>query len=271
MVSIVICSNDAGRFARANQMFARLLPPVLFEIIHIADATGLAEGYNRGLRQSRGAIVIFSHDDIEFVANDFGNRIIRHMDSCDVLGVMGTRRLSGPNWCEGSGLPYGYGQMAYRNTQTGKFDVVIWSVPARRVDNMQAMDGMFLCARREVAEKLRFDQEVFRRFHLYDIDFTYRAHKAGYRCSVAADLHAIHASGGRFDQQWEQDCRRFVELHGHQLAPPVNRPFRAGSIAVDTMQDLVEVMTPPHWGDEAPRKEIQTGFWRRMKRSLLNA
>ena len=98
MISIVICSIDARKIAAVSEMYARLFAGHAHEIIHIPDARGLCEGYNRGFAQSRGELVIFSHDDVEFRAPDFAERLLGHMAHCDVAGVAGTDKLSGGDW-----------------------------------------------------------------------------------------------------------------------------------------------------------------------------
>jgi hypothetical protein len=52
---------------------------------------------------------------------------------------------------------------------------------------------------------------MFDGFHLYDIDFSYRAFLAGYRIAVPADLLLVHFSLGRYDAAWHQYNRRFLE------------------------------------------------------------
>jgi GT2 family glycosyltransferase len=232
-------------------MYERLLAGTSFEIVPIHDATSLAEGYNRGLKLGQGDPVIFSHDDVLFLAPDFYSKLMGHMASCDVLGVAGTRLLTGPGWIH-AGLTYAYGQIAYPNyANSGQFGLVIWSVPRRRLDRTQALDGVFLCARRSVATVLGFDEQTFKRFYLYDMDFTYRAFLEGYRLSVACDLYPLHDSEGRDDDLWEEDRRLFAGKFAGRLAksPAVVLSYQNAAMLVPTAQDVVRLMTPSHWDE----------------------
>lgn len=246
MLSVIICSIDPVKFSRVTQMYGRLLAGNEFEIVGVHDALSMAEGYNRGLARSRGDLVIFSHDDVEFLTREFFARVQGHLLHCDLLGVAGTTRLCDAKWVT-SAMPYVYGQVATPNPQAGMFDVAIWSAAARRIDRMQGMDGVFFCMRREVAQAIRFDQETFRDFHLYDLDFTFRAHLAGLRLSVATDLYIIHQSPGEASRTWPIDAARFLEKFKNSLAPKPYRSCRFTIINVQTIADVVEVMTPPHW------------------------
>jgi GT2 family glycosyltransferase len=250
MFSVVICTRNLDPVVDAERMYASRLGGMLEDVILIRDAAGLAEGYNRGLDASRAEFVIFAHDDVELLSPRLGKSLAGHMSKCDVLGIAGTNRLSGPKWWGGSGFPHVFGQWAYPNPRTGMLDIVVWPVPRRHCPGMQALEGCFLCVRRGVAQSLRFEAETFKGFHLYDLDFTFRAYLKGYRVSVATDLVPIHASGGSFDDQWTADAERFVARYRGVLAPPLGRPFRSASTAVSTREELIEVMTQPYWEPE---------------------
>ncbi|MDR1968942.1 MAG: glycosyltransferase family protein, partial [Burkholderiaceae bacterium] len=60
----------------------------------------------------------------------------------------------------------------------------------------QALDGVFLAGRRAVFERLPFDEQTFDGFHFYDLDLSYRAHRAGLACAAVLDMVIWHRSGG---------------------------------------------------------------------------
>jgi len=250
MISIVICSIDTQKFTAVSRMYAGLLAGHPHEIIHIPDARGLCEGYNRGFAQTRGELVIFSHDDVEFRAPDFAGRLLGHMAYCDVAGVAGTDKLSGGDWCV-TGPPHSYGQVIHSGTDPGYFRVMVYSVPTRRIDRMQALDGVFLCSRREVVERVGFDQATFTGFHMYDVDFTYRAFRAGYRVSVCADLCPVHAAVSSYDEAWTAEERKFRAKHAATLPPVPLRWQQLAFVVVPTIGEAVEITRPRHWDDRS--------------------
>jgi len=71
MISIVMCSRDDTRFRRAQQHFIEVMGQEPHEIIRISDAKSMCEGYNRGFAQAKGDLIIFCHDDIEFLIPTF--------------------------------------------------------------------------------------------------------------------------------------------------------------------------------------------------------
>lgn len=250
MISIIICSINPQKFQKISENYHRLLADEPHEIIGIHDAKGLAEGYNRGVSQSEGDVLIFCHDDIEILAPDFRERLLDHLAHCDVIGVAGAARLTGGRWLA-AGPPYLYGQVAHANPFDKMTDVIVWGIPARRVVGMKAMDGVFLCAKRSVVQSIPFDQQTFDGFHLYDIDFTFRAHLAGLRVAVCCDLHLLHESYGNQDQNWSRYEQLFMLKHGQRLDAPIGHAFRMCIMKLRSRDRLLDLMTPPHWDGAA--------------------
>lgn len=254
MISVIICSRDDAKYLAVSACYQRVLPATPFEIIRISDASGLAEGFNRGIERAHGDTLLFCHDDIEVIEPAFYQRLVGHLEHADLIGVAGTTRLVSGRWDE-AGPPYSYGQVVHPNSKSGWLELAIWSAPSRRIGGMQALDGLLLCGRRDLFNALKFDQQTFRGFHLYDIDLTYRAFLAGYRLAVCCDLGIVHHSPGHYDNQWAAEAQAFQNKHRGTLPPNPKRPSQCGVIAVKRHEELLEVMHPPHWDSiDAPHK-----------------
>jgi GT2 family glycosyltransferase len=210
-VSIVICSIDEERFRKVSANYAARMGAGPYEIIRIGDAKSLSEGYNRGLAQAKGDIILFSHDDIEILTPDFRQRLVAHLQQFDLVGVAGTSRLINARW-NTAGQPWVHGQAVQPARSGSGYVVDIYGQAKKTVQaGIQALDGMFIAARRVAAEALRFDETRFDAFHLYDMDFTYRAFLARMPIGVANDILIYHASLGNFDQSWDRYAARFQE------------------------------------------------------------
>lgn len=250
-VSVIVCSRDEAKLAEVSQHYRGLLGEEGVEIVAIRDARSLCEGYNRGVRASTGDLLIFSHDDVEVLAPDLGEQLRRYLDQYDVIGVAGTTRLIEPLW-DAAGLPYVYGQVAHEDAAAGDFHVAIWGAPTRCVGGIQALDGCFFACKRQVAESVRFDEQTFDGFHLYDLDFTFSAHLRGFQLAVCNDIPVIHKSIGKFDEVWAGYARRFREKHAAHLFPMKARPFYRPVVTVKSRDEVLELMTPPHWNTPSP-------------------
>ncbi len=239
-VSVVICSIDPARFAAAAATYRAALAGCDLDIVGIHDARSLAEGYNRGFARARGAVVIFSHDDVDILGAGLGARVDAALRSADVIGIAGTSRLSGPAYAW-SGDASVLGWVIQRPDPRGPHEALVFDLQGGTAMPAMALDGVFLCARREVIERVGFDAATFDGFHLYDIDFTYRAFRAGYRVAVSHDIALVHHSGGNFDAAWqiyaERFSARFPEVRGSAARRGLCRvelPTRAAAQAFHT-------------------------------------
>lgn len=216
-ISIIICSIEAGKFARISESYQHLLAGHPLEIIGIHDAKSLAEGYNRGIQQSSGDILIFSHDDILIIDPDFHEKIVSRLASYDVLGFAGTNRLITGTWF-GAGQPYLHGVISHARPKEAKLSIDIFGVADWPViSDIKAVDGLCIIAKREVAVSIGFDAATFDGFHLYDLDFSFSAYRAGYKLAVCCDIPIIHESTGQFDSKHQEFANRFISKHGEFL------------------------------------------------------
>jgi glycosyltransferase involved in cell wall biosynthesis len=222
-ISVVMCSIDAAKFAAASASYERALAGVDHEIVGIHDARSLAEGYNRGIDRARGDIVVFSHDDVEILSPDLGDRLRKHLDDYDVVGIAGTTRLVGGGWYF-AGHPFDYMLLVTPHPETGKPTMLVGGGSPLVVAGVQALDGVFIAARGDVACELRFDAATFDDFHLYDLDFTFRAFLAGKRLAVCRDVVLVHHSQGSWDAKWDEQRQRFERKFAGRLAAPL--PYR---------------------------------------------
>ena len=222
-VTVIVCSIDDAKLERASTSYRARLGDALGEIVAIRDARSLAEAYNRGIDRAQGDTLIFTHDDVEVLAPDFAARLEAHLAEFDVVGIAGTRRLCGGGWYF-AGQPHDFMLVVSPHPETGHPTLVIEGGGALAVPGIQALDGVFLATRATTARALRFDAAAFDHFHLYDLDFTFRAHLAGARLAVCRDLVLLHASRGRYDAHWDEYRERFERKFAGRLAsPPANK------------------------------------------------
>lgn len=227
-VSVVICSIDAAKFARVTANYRSLYGSREIEIIGIHDARSLSEGYNRGIARSHGEQLILSHDDIEILTPDFAARLDHHLGELDLIGVAGTTRLVTGKW-ESAGDPYAFVLISAPIPDSTGYVTVLRGGGPLVIRGIQAVDGVFMAMRRQVAVSIPFDEARFDHFHLYDLDFSFRAYQAGFALGVCRDIALIHQSIGNFDATWAKYRRRFEDKHRAHLPDSWNE--KEGAIA----------------------------------------
>ena len=206
------------------------------EIIGVHDARSLAEGYNRAAAKATGDLLVFSHDDIELVTADFAPRLVAHLDRHDGVGVTGASRITGADWGH-AGQRHVHGHVLHLPPQDRAGALLMASGFQQPVcEGIRGLDGVFIAVRRHVWETHRFDAERYDGFHLYDLDFTWRASGAGARLVVPLDLTLLHRSTGRYDAAWRRYGARFVAQAGlDPMAPPLPGGLQA---RLDTPQQI---------------------------------
>jgi GT2 family glycosyltransferase len=220
-ISVVVCSRDEQKGRRIRAHYEALFAGRDFEIIQIYDARSLSEAYNRGFGRSSGDVVIFSHDDIEIVSEEFASRLLRHLSSSDLAGVVGTTRLAGTSWIA-AGWPRLHGCIVHPNRSNPGLVFDCYGPPPR--DPIQAVDGVLIAANRRVCEALRFDEATFDGFHFYDLDFSHRAFVEGFRIAIAWDVLVRHDSVGHSDASWQKYAQLFLAKHGSRVTPAARSP-----------------------------------------------
>lgn len=217
LISFIVCSHRPERLARFRQEVLPLFQPA--ELLAITDARSLAEGYSRGMAQANGAIWVFCHDDIAIRSPQPRQRLLRYLRGFDVLGVAGARELVGPSWCE-AGWPHLRGSVAHPPT-TGQphWEWIAYGCGQPVEGDIVALDGLFIAAHREVARNIGWDAATFDGFHGYDVDFTWRAHQAGYRLGVINELLVVHDSRGSYDPQWLKYADKLRAKHQWSEVP----------------------------------------------------
>src|SRR5688572_18782910 len=160
--SFIICSIDAAKFEAVTRAIGQRMAGEPHEIIGIHDARGICEGYNRGAARAVGERLVFCHDDIDLLGDDFSRRLAAGLAAYDLIGVAGTDKLVAASWLS-AGPPHIFGQVAHVLTDPGGgYMIDQYGIPRRVIDRgIQALDGLFLAARRAVWERLRFDEETF--------------------------------------------------------------------------------------------------------------
>ncbi len=244
LVSVVVCSIDPGKFARVRATYARAFGETPWELIGIHDARSLAEGYARGYARARGELIVLSHDDIEILSADLGGALAGALRSLDVVGVVGSTKLEGPAHAWG-GKAYTRGRVAEPARNGAGVDLVLYNPAADVSAGLQAIDGVFMAATRDAVAATGFDATTFDGFHLYDLDFSYRAHLAGRRVGVTSEIVLRHDSAGGFDARWEEYARRFLakfpQVQGERVQNYLSRiPFPDAAALLDFCARLDE-------------------------------
>jgi GT2 family glycosyltransferase len=175
----------------------------------------LSEVYNQALKQATHDFIVFVHDDVIFETPDWGQKLLKHLQSSEfgILGVAGTTYL--PNsgiWWQDTTRTVGrvkhpIGEKILISHYSGDFEPQIIPVVC--------IDGVLMAVNRKKLQAI-FNESLLG-FHFYDIDFCTQNYVAGVAIGVIFDIKIIHRSIGQVNDKWEENRLKFINSHTHHL------------------------------------------------------
>jgi len=212
MYSFIVNSITPHKIFKLEENLKKVMPSVAWELICINDAKSMCEGYNRGMALAKGTFFIFCHDDIEFIAEDITISLELAFKNSDVFGVMGTRLCLGLNFTR-AGIPNVVG-LWVEEKATNDFVIMASGVEGAMLSGIQSLDGVLIGAHSSVARTLGWDQDTFDGWHGYDVDFSYRAYRAGFNVAVTCILPIVHYCQSTFmDPDFLNAEIKFIDKH----------------------------------------------------------
>ena len=208
MISIIICSKDQELFFKVKENIRNTVG-VPFEIIEMNNEDGkfgICSAYNKGADKANFEILCFLHEDTNFETHNWGEIIISHLSdkSVGLIGIAGgdTKSFVPSSWS--SFIYPSEISIVQHFKSTGKMERI---VRTGDISNPQlikpviCIDGVFMCTRKDVFSKFRFDEKTFPEFHGYDLDYSLQVGTSLKECMIF-DLFIPHFSEVSFHRHW---------------------------------------------------------------------
>jgi glycosyltransferase involved in cell wall biosynthesis len=215
-ISIIVCSRTPS----VNPDFAANVKDTIatdYEFVWIDNSKNqysIFSAYNKGVELSTGNILCFAHEDIRFHTPGWGKKLIAHLadESIGIAGVYGMQaiadyedfRINSP--CVVGGLIQ---DVRLTRQPDINFEWQCFSDIREHAISHDCVfvDGLFIAARRDMFNLIRFDDITYSGFHLYDFDICMEAIKVDKRVIVCNDILIEHFSEGVFDDTFAAVCR----------------------------------------------------------------
>lgn len=211
MLSIIICSRTPN-LSEAMKKNLRETAGILYELIIVDESIhcgSIFKAYNYGKDRAKYGLICFMHDDILFHTPNWGEILTAHLSdpSIGFIGVAGGTLIPRvpAQWSFGKH----FGRILQYDKKKG-CSVLLDSTDFKNEHSQPvvAMDGVFLACRKDVANKLLFDELTFQGFHCYDIDICIQAHRLGFENRVVNNVLLEHFSRGKLNRQWVENQLR---------------------------------------------------------------
>lgn len=196
MISIIICSRNS-QISSDVQLNIMGTIGCSFELVVLdnsANHYSIFEAYNEGARRAKGEILCFMHDDVLFRSTGWGNAIINHFNEDERVGLIG---LAGTHFLPDTPM-YWYSSpfVSQRNLNNDQGRVEEhfheeWFGDSDIIE-VVAVDGFCFFTRKSLFDRIAFDEETYKGFHLYDMDICMQVIQTGYKVCVCRDVLAEH-------------------------------------------------------------------------------
>lgn len=216
MISVIVCSRSAHLFETLSKNIEATIG-VPYEIIKIDNsnnAYSLCKAYNEGAERSHYPYLCFIHEDILFKTVNWGGRLIDHFSQtgAGIVGVAGAIYKSK--------MPCGWWQSEDDSAEIRRMNILHTAIdetashlfinPFNEVrSGVVLIDGVFIGTTKEVWQKHKFDEALFKGFHGYDLDFSFSVAQTK-KIFVVYDILLEHFSIGTRDLQWMSEM---IKLH----------------------------------------------------------
>ena len=193
-----------------------------YEILPVDNSQGqygICEAYNIGAAQAKYELLCFMHEDIAFRTQDWGQIVERVLldKSIGVLGVTGGKWLpKAPGTWWACGPKYLSSNVLTVDPKSAISDYTYNNPENKLVVDVAAVDGMWICTRKEVWRQYPFDSQTFPGFHFYDVDFCANI-LPSYRVCVVLEVGITHYSVGNYNTSWTEFADIFYRKHEHRL------------------------------------------------------
>lgn len=197
---IIVVDNGS---ADGSEAFAERLQNV--KLIKAGENLGFGKACNLGAQEATSEYLLFLNPDAALYADTLSKVLTYMQDPANAkVGICGVQLLD--ETCHVSRscarFPSPLGLVAHALgadrifPRIGHFMAEWDHAQTRQVDHVI---GAFFLVRRDLFEALGgFDERFF--VYLEDLDFSYRAHQAGWHSVYLADVQAFHAGGGTSNQ-----------------------------------------------------------------------
>ncbi len=225
MIDFITLSRDDTKIQTLTKTIAAWFQgsPQEWNLIRIDGARfDIFSGYNLGASQGTGEILVFVHDDVQFLGNrltlEKPLELFRASDT-GFLGIAGTRVLL-EHACWWASKPESAGRGMVCHPAAGEFGIQwdVWPMQqAGQFGRVAVLDGVLLMCKRETWNRLGgLDSTNYRGFHFYDIDVTFRALQLGL-VNYAVPIPVFHNHIGMPTPDWQENQQIFLRKFGKYL------------------------------------------------------
>ncbi len=223
MISFVICSVDPERQKKVVENINSTcgFEPEIFVHDNRTVNWGLCKVYNHYSERATNDIICYLHEDLYFKTPDWGKKIVDFYGEnpdAGVVGFLGSQIKTKSPSPVGCDPEFEMGSlMQHSNGRSG--DVIKMYTKRAGISDFSRVvqiDGLCIIVPKKVWREHPFDELLFDRFHLYDLDFTVNISQY-YKNYICHSILVEHMSEGSHNAEWYYYTKLFQDKWGDKL------------------------------------------------------
>ena len=216
MISVLICSIHPDLLSNVQENIRKTIG-VPFEILvwdNRINGKGICKIYNDLAQKAKFPYLCFLHEDVLLKTQDWGTEIFNiffNDESIGLIGIAGSKYKS----AYFSGWYTSVKELDCANYihqyEKGTEHVYLSPKDIKINEEVVCIDGVFMCCKKEVWQRNKFDEEFLKGFHFYDIDFSLRIARE-YKVVVTYHVELVHiTTGGDYGNNWVETAISYHE------------------------------------------------------------
>ncbi|WP_434980306.1 glycosyltransferase [Daejeonia sp. YH14] len=231
MISIIVSSYQK-EYYQDLKLNIKKTCGIDYEIIKIENDSkySLCKAYNMGAEKAKYPYLVFIHEDVNILTDNWGERIINVLNDSNI-GVVG---LSGSNYYPNFPGSWWNSEKVIshiiQHHNTGKSTSYLRKNFSKNECKMpvRAVDGVFMACTKKVFSEFKFDEKITG-YHCYDLVFTLKV-SSKYQNVITDKILIEHFSNGSLNTDWIRNIIKVKHIIGNVSGQKINSDLEMRAI-----------------------------------------
>jgi glycosyltransferase involved in cell wall biosynthesis len=208
MISIIISSANKQQLGDVISNIKATVG-IPYEIIAVDNGNGdkgICEVYNHGIAVAKYDVMCFMHEDVKIHTENWGGIVLDLFiknEKVGLIGIAGSKHKAfvPSHWFSFLAQLNRVNIIQQYKFRSAEKEVVCQNPESESVSLVTGVDGVWFCTHKKVTQQIKFDQQLLKGFHGYDVDFSL---SVGLKWDVVVtyDVLLEHFSEGNYNKQW---------------------------------------------------------------------
>jgi hypothetical protein len=218
MISIIICHRKQNLLAAIKASIEQTvgIPYELIVIDNTSNQHTILSAYNEGVKKSKFDILCFSHEDVLFYSQNWGQSVIEHFadPGTGMIGVAGgmAQSVVPSAWWYNNYFSRSARNLLMRKASDDSYQLYHhYSNPLNEPHKTEVViiDGLWFCIRKSLFTKISFDENTYKGFHLYDADISLQVSEHS-KTYVVFNILMEHLWSGNISADYYDELIKFA-------------------------------------------------------------